>query len=64
MSKARCKNCEDIVESKTRHEWVCCSCFRLRIGMPHGFFLDGGDDYIRVGGNQDDIEWIDPIPEK
>ena len=28
MSKAKCKNCGDIVESKHRHDWVSCKCFQ------------------------------------
>ena len=58
MSKARCLNCGDVIESKDRHDWVCCSCFDST-KHTRGFYLDGGNDYIRCGGNLDDIEWID-----
>ena len=27
-NRIRCKNCGDIIESKSRHDWVCCSCFK------------------------------------
>lgn len=43
MSKAQCLECEDIIESKHRHDFVKCSCGKS--------FLDGGDVYIRAGGN-------------
>ena len=43
MSKAKCLDCEDIIESKHRHDFVKCKCGNS--------FLDGGDDYIRGGGS-------------
>jgi hypothetical protein len=43
MSKAQCLDCLDILESKHRHDFVKCKCEKA--------FLDGGDDYIRAGGN-------------
>jgi hypothetical protein len=43
MSKAKCLKCNDIVESKHRHDFVKCSCKEI--------FLDGGDEYIRAGAN-------------
>jgi hypothetical protein len=42
MSKAQCLDCEDIIESKHRHNFVRCGCGNS--------FLDGGDSYIRAGG--------------
>jgi len=82
MSKARCKNCGDVVESKTRHDFVTCTCFQetratvramegenpeathrelvaLASGIQRGFYLDGGKDYTKVGGNFTDIEWLE-----
>lgn len=41
MSKAQCLECMDIVESKSRHDFVTCKCGNM--------FLDGGDDYLRYG---------------
>lgn len=41
MSKAKCLKCNDIIESKHRHDFVRCSCDEI--------FLDGGDEYIRAG---------------
>ena len=55
MNKARCKNCGDVLHSKHRHDWVCCRCFRNTDGRT-GIFIDGGDDYCRVGGNPDHYE--------
>lgn len=49
MSKAKCLDCEDILESKHRHDFVTCKCGNS--------FLDGGDDYFRGGGN------LGPIPD-
>jgi hypothetical protein len=49
-NKGRCKLCEDVIESKHRHDFVTCSC--------GSFSLDGGNAYQRVlwrSGNPDDI---------
>jgi hypothetical protein len=43
MSRAQCLECEDIIESKHRHDFVRCNCGKS--------FLDGGDDYFRGGGH-------------
>ena len=43
MSRAQCLDCEDILESKHRHDFVKCKCGNS--------FLDGGDDYFRGGGS-------------
>lgn len=56
-NKARCKNCGDVIESKYRHDFVTCSCFTN--DGDTGFFLDGGKDYCRYGGNFSHIEWLD-----
>ena len=39
---AKCKKCGTIIESKSRHQMVWCNC--------HSIFVDGGQDYIRRGG--------------
>lgn len=44
----RCKKCGDIIESKNVHDFKMCSC--------QSSFVDGGHQYIRIGGNLDDIE--------
>lgn len=44
----RCKKCGDIIESKSVHDFVECSCGAC--------FVDGGTDYARIGGVLDDVE--------
>lgn len=46
-NRARCKKCGTVLESKHRHDFVACRC---------GNFVDGGLDYLRRGGNPDDLE--------
>lgn len=59
MNKARCKHCGDVIESKTRHDFVTCKCFGdYETNGHHGIFIDGGDDYFRCGGNFEDLEHI------
>ena len=54
-NKAQCRNCKDIIESKSRHDWVCCSCFTNEVDNK-GIYIDGGiDDYIRQGGKLENI---------
>ena len=50
MSKAQCLDCQDILESKHRNDFVKCKCGNS--------FLDGGDDYFRGGGR------LGPLPDK
>ena len=42
MSKAKCLECLDIMESKHQNDFVVCKCKES--------FLDGGDGIIRAGG--------------
>ena len=42
MSKGQCLECQEIIESKHRNDFVRCSCGNS--------FLDGGNEYIRAGG--------------
>ena len=44
----KCLKCGDVIESTYRHDWVQCSCGAC--------FVDGGRDYMRVGGNYEDWE--------
>lgn len=41
MTIAKCALCEDVIESKHRHDFVQCKCKEI--------FLDGGNDYLRAG---------------
>ncbi len=44
-NRAQCLICNDIIESKSRHDFVECGCGNL--------FVDGGLDYQRTGWTQD-----------
>lgn len=46
-NKAQCKKCNDIIESKYRHDFKSCKCGAI--------FVDGGKSYIRRGGELEDI---------
>ena len=46
----RCKKCGDIIESKSVHDFQVCSCGSC--------YVDGGHEYIRIGGNPEDIEQL------
>lgn len=45
----KCLQCGDNIVSRTRHDFVTCSCGLV--------FVDGGSDYKRIGGNPKD--WVD-----
>ena len=40
--KLKCLICEDIIESKSIHDFVTCKCGNCNV--------DGGSDYFRFGG--------------
>jgi len=42
-NKAQCLLCNDIIESKHRHDFVKCKCGSC--------FVDGGLEYLRRGAN-------------
>jgi hypothetical protein len=46
-NKAQCKKCQDIIESVHVHDFRQCKCGAI--------FVDGGKDYLRRGGELDDI---------
>jgi len=46
-TKIRCKKCLDTIESLYRHDLVACKCGAI--------FIDGGDDYTRIGGSEYEI---------
>ena len=46
-NKAQCKKCKDIIESIHVHDFRQCKC--------GGIFVDGGKEYLRRGGELDDI---------
>ena len=41
--KIRCLECGDVIESLSRHHMKFCRCKAI--------FIDGGDDYTRIGWN-------------
>jgi hypothetical protein len=41
--KIKCLNCGKTIESTHRHRFKECSCGNI--------FVEGGDDYLRFGGN-------------
>lgn len=45
---AKCRKCNTVAESKDRHHLSFCDCGSI--------FVDGGTDYLRRGGNLEDIE--------
>ena len=48
---ARCLECGDLLESRSKHDFVQCTCGNL--------FVDGGLDYLRGGvRNSDLVEWL------
>jgi len=50
MGRIKCLSCGKILESKYRHDLVGCGC-------PNDTFVDGGNDYSRMGGI--DLELIE-----
>ena len=47
MNRIRCAKCRDLLHSKYRHDFQQCKCSAV--------FVDGGDDYCRMGGETEDI---------
>ena len=56
MSRAKCRKCKAVIESRSRHDFVVCNC---KMKKKHGIFLDGGSAYLRYGGNMNDFEWLE-----
>lgn len=54
-NKIRCKKCGDIIESKYRHDYKECKCGAVAV--------DGGHDYIRRIGEQNDYEELSETKE-
>lgn len=46
-NRARCRRCNDIIESTHRHDYVTCRCGAI--------FVDGGTSYLRRGGESFDL---------
>ena len=52
-NKAKCRKCGTIIESKHRHDFVLCKC--------EAIFVDGGKEYLRRGGNFEDLEELSEV---
>lgn len=48
VNKVRCKSCDDIIESKHRHDFVYCKCGKIAV--------DGGKEYLRRVGDLKNYE--------
>ena len=48
VNKAKCLKCEDIIQSTYRHDFKTCKCGAI--------FIDGGTDYLRMGGDSSFME--------
>lgn len=44
-NRAKCLKCGDIIESKSVHDFVSCSCGEI--------FVDGGQEYFRAGAKDE-----------
>lgn len=51
----RCKACNTVIISLSRHSWVACKCFKNEADN-EGIFIDGGREYLRGGGKVENIE--------
>ena len=49
--KLRCLKCKDVIESKSIHDFQRCECGTI--------FIDGGNEYTRIGGYPEDMEWVE-----
>lgn len=54
-NRAKCKLCREIIESTYRHDFVECKC--------RSIFVDGGKDYLRRGGDLDNIIDLSEVTE-
>lgn len=62
----RCKNCGEVIESMSRHDFVGCKCFR-ESGGKTGIAVDGGYVYLRrVGtpGTYEDLSETRPYTDE
>ncbi len=55
-NRIRCKLCGDIIESECTHDFKFCKCGAVAV--------DGGKDYIRRDGNEEDYEDLSEYGEK
>jgi hypothetical protein len=48
-NRAQCRNCEEVIESHHRNDFVVCGCYKNSPDC-QGIFVDGGTAYLRRGG--------------
>lgn len=61
MSKAKCKNCKTIIESKSRHHFVVCKCFQESTDKENNFrnkLLDYLEEYTNKFEDKDVATFI------
>lgn len=51
-AKVKCNRCEEVIESKYTHDFVRCLCGAI--------YVDGGHDYLRIGGHREDWDIVHP----
>lgn len=57
VNKAKCLLCGDVIESKTRHDFVTCTCGK--------FHVDGGRAYLKRGfGHPSEYEELSEYEEE
>lgn len=56
VNKIKCKKCGEIIESKHRHDFKFCKCGAVAV--------DGGKDYLRRVGNNEDFEELSIVKSK
>ena len=54
-NKIRCKKCGEIIESFSVHDFKFCKCEAVAV--------DGGHEYLRRCGNQEDWEELSEVKE-
>jgi len=54
-NRAKCLKCDDVIESYSVHDFKWCSC--------RAIFVDGGHEYLRRGGEREDIEEMSEVKE-
>ena len=59
-NKVKCNNCGDIIESKSVHDFNCCSCY-VKTNGETGICVDGGKDYLRRVGDIKNYEELSEV---
>jgi hypothetical protein len=52
-NRVRCRKCGQVIESMSVHDFVSCKCGAI--------FVDGGHDYMRWGGELENIEDLSEV---